>query len=827
MQLDLGLDFSYKKDEPVKDLTRIVEPGCTRCERAFNREHIVFGEGNLSPRIMFVGLHPDEDASTLGVAFSDGRESVILKRILSMCSINESDAYFTYVVKCGSLPPGAKIIKKCGEYLFSEINNARPKLVVLIGPKVAKHVLPEHNLKLNLHHGTIFTSAYYPGIKFLPIKDLKAIFADPSTETEIVNAIVFGLNQVGRDTIVPAKRDYYTLDSLEKIEKFSKYVKKYDTMSFDIETNGEKLFWNTKVCCFAVSWAPGKAAFFPWTKCVYNNNAFQVVPAWSEADGKKALEMMHDILRDKQLVLHRGKYDLKVVGSHFNWTDLNYHWDTAIGEATSDNTAITVLKHLAWKYSDIGGYERQLDLFKFENNITGNYSHIPDHVIRPYCSGDADVTFRAYLVQQKTVDKIGADFIMRDINMRAARAFLGVEQRGVIVDTAYLNKQKLAYETDIAAIEHKIHTIAGVSFNIASADQLGEILFHRLKLPVINLTENKDESTDKDTLKKLLGKHQIIEPLMEYRKKTKTLKTYIYGMLARVDENNRIHTEYNIGETETGRTSSSNPNLQNLPRSDKDIKTAFVAAPGKIKVELDFSQIEIRVLADLSKDPVLISDLHSGVDIHRKIASSIYGVPPEEVTDDMRSRAKSASFGIIYGMSYKTLAEQKNMSVSEAKEVYDRFFEKYCVAKAWMDSVVLFVKKNKYVRSPFGRIRYLHTIDHPLEELAKSAERCAVNTPIQATGADIPNFAMCKLLDEMPEKEYGYELTMQIHDAIVLDIDIDRQYEVVHKAKDILEHAVALAVPTPVGIKAGFSLGKMKEIEEVHPDRWVYKPEKK
>ncbi len=350
--------------------------------------------------------------------------------------------------------------------------------------------------------------------------------------------------------------------------------------------------------------------------------------------------------------------------------------------------------------------------------------------------------------------------------------------------------------------------MAGGEFNINSPKQLGEILFDKLSLPVIKKTKT-GYSTDAEVLDKLKDQHPIINKILRYRQIVKLKSTYIDGLLNLINKDTkRIHSSFNQTVTSTGRISSTEPNLQNIPIKTDDgrkIRKAFVAKEDYFLVDADYSQIELRVLAHISKDPKLIEAFVNDEDIHRKTASEVFNVPKDEVTPLMRSNAKAVNFGIIYGISDYGLARDLNITRKEAKEYIDNYLKNYKMVKEYMENIVKEGKENGYVETILHRRRYIPELKAKNHNIRSFGERVAMNTPIQGSAADIIKMAMVKVYQELRKRKLKSRLILQIHDELIIETHKDEVDEVKELLKNIMEKAIELDVPLLVDLEVGAS----------------------
>ena len=424
------------------------------------------------------------------------------------------------------------------------------------------------------------------------------------------------------------------------------------------------------------------------------------------------------------------------------------------------------------------------------------------------------ISYMAYTANNamdKLVEKLkdfGEYSLYKDIEYPVIFVLDSMERIGVNVEKDMLIEYGKELDTRIKEMSSKIYELAGEEFNINSPKQLGVILFEKLQLKSGKKTKS-GYSTNVDVLNKLRDDHEIIPLILEYRSVSKLRSTYVEGLLESIKGDGRIHSKFNQTVTATGRLSSTEPNLQNIPTrtaEGREIRKAFVPTDGYTFVDADYSQIELRVMAAVSEDKSLIKAFSSSKDIHAITASQVFGVPLEEVTPGLRRRAKAVNFGIIYGISSFGLGEDLGISRKEAKEYIDKYFVTYFKVKDYLDSCVSTAKETGVVKTMYGRIR-------PIPELKSSnfmqrsfGERVAMNSPIQGTAADIIKIAMVKVYDELKQRGLKSRLILQIHDELLIEAAQDEVEEVKELLRDNMENAVQLAVPLYVDVHTGDSL---------------------
>ncbi|MDK2990889.1 MAG: polymerase [Clostridiales bacterium] len=394
-----------------------------------------------------------------------------------------------------------------------------------------------------------------------------------------------------------------------------------------------------------------------------------------------------------------------------------------------------------------------------------------------------------------------------DIEMPLTRVLADMEINGFTVDVQMLKELADDFERMIDGLTKEIYVLAGEEFNINSPKQLGAILFEKLKLPVGKKTKT-GYSTDIEVLKQLQLQHDIVPKIIDYRQLTKLKSTYIDGLMNMADPiTHKIHSNFNQTVTVTGRISSTEPNLQNIPVKTElghQIRKAFVpSSPDYLLLDADYSQIELRVLAHMSRDQNMIDAFLKGQDIHARTASEVFGIPLEQVTPLMRSRAKAVNFGIVYGISDFGLARNIGISRSEAKQYIEQYFARYNGVRRFMDETIEFAKKHGYVTTMFKRRRYLPELASSNRTVRSFGERAAMNTPIQGTAADIIKKAMVDIYSALKENEYRSKLILQVHDELIIEVHRDEVDEIKDLVKDKMEGVVKMDVPLVADIHVG------------------------
>jgi DNA polymerase-1 len=443
-----------------------------------------------------------------------------------------------------------------------------------------------------------------------------------------------------------------------------------------------------------------------------------------------------------------------------------------------------------------------------KGNNQKNMRSVPVEKLKEYAVEDADVTLQLKKVFEPRIKAEGLRDLAQDIEMPLISVLATMERNGVILDLEDLKAITINLREDIISLEKEIYTLAGTEFNISSPKQLGDILFVRLKLDDnARITKTRQFITNEEILQRLTSKHPIIDKVLEYRGLKKLLSTYVEALPLLVDrKTGRIHTSFNQAVASTGRLSSNNPNLQNIPVKDergREIRKAFIPAKGHIFFSADYSQIELRLMAHLSRDKSMVADFLSGNDIHSATASKIFGVEIKEVTREMRSRAKTANFGIIYGISSYGLSERLTIGRKEAKELIDGYFNSYPGVKIFMDESIKKARDVGYVTTMFGRKRYLRDIHSRNQVVRGNAERNAINAPIQGSAADIIKIAMVRIYNRMISENLSSKMILQVHDELIFEVVVSE----LEKLKEIVLYEMSNAVKLDVPLLVDWGTG--------------------
>lgn len=487
-------------------------------------------------------------------------------------------------------------------------------------------------------------------------------------------------------------------------------------------------------------------------------------------------------------------YDIKsaVIGSRWNGIEINgYTFDLSLASYVLEPAIKEELKYVCTHF-DYKGVQYDEEVFG-----KGAKKHIPDDdILANHIVSKAKAIYELKDVVTKELKDKNQYELYEDIELPVTRILGEMEFAGTEIDLDVLKEMDTAFDETIEKLANDIYRISGTTFNISSPKQLGQVLFEDLGLKGGKKTKT-GYSTSQDVLEKIIDAHPVVPLVLEYRMLTKLSSTYLKGLQEQVFPDNKIHTIYKQTLTHTGRLSSVDPNLQNIPvRSEegKLIRKAFVSHNGYL-VSFDYSQIELRILAHMAHVTNLIDAFNQGKDIHRHTAALVFGVKDEEVTPQMRSQAKAVNFGIIYGMSEFRLSKDIGMSISEARDFINKYFETYPEVKTYMDEVVETCKKQGYVSTLLNRKRYIPTINDKNFMVRQQAQRYAMNTPIQGTGADILKLAMIEVDKALKEKNLKSQMILQVHDELIFDVFEDELEEVMSLVKEKMENCIKMDVP--------------------------------
>lgn len=530
------------------------------------------------------------------------------------------------------------------------------------------------------------------------------------------------------------------------------------------------------------------------------NSAFYVPVPKDREEAQKLVDKFKPVFENENSlkVGQNIKYDMMVLGN-YGVTIKGKMFDTMIAHYVLQPELHHGMDYLAEVYL-------KYDTIKIEELIGAkgknqrNMRDLSPTDIYKYACEDADVTLKLKNILEKELETNGVKELFEEIEMPLVPVLAYIERNGVRIDTEALKETSKHFTIRMREIEEEIYKLAGMEFNVSSPKQVGEVLFDRLKIvEKAKKTKTGQYVTSEEVLESLKGKHQIVEKILDYRGLKKLLSTYIDALPELINpKTGRIHTSFNQTVTATGRLSSSNPNLQNIPIRDddgKEIRKAFIPDDGCEFFSADYSQIELRIMAHLSEDENMIEAFREEQDIHAATAAKIYKVNIEDVTREQRSKAKTANFGIIYGISVFGLAERLNVERKEAKELIDGYFENYPKVKAYMEESVRSARDKGYIETIFKRKRYLPDINSRNAVVRGYAERNAINAPIQGSAADIIKVAMVRIYKRFMDEGIKSKMILQVHDELNFSVLREEKEKVQQIVISEMEAAYKMKVP--------------------------------
>tara|TARA_B100000242_G_scaffold34567_1_gene20604 strand:+ start:3182 stop:5842 length:2661 start_codon:yes stop_codon:yes gene_type:complete len=595
-----------------------------------------------------------------------------------------------------------------------------------------------------------------------------------------------------RDTkysIINNKKDFMKLKkSLSRIKEFS----------LDLETTSINAL-DAEIVGIAISYNSDEGFYIPLS---HETDIDQL-------DLNYVLENLKEILESSKIkkigqnlkyeILVFKNYSINLGGIYFDTMVASHFLDSSLQSYSLDNLSRRFLDHKMLSYKDITKIEKKEISFK----------QVPVDVAMSYACEDSDITYKLYCIfKDKLLDKdLLAQFHKNEMPFVSVLANL--ESNGVFIDSKKLNDISAKFEKKINKIEKTIYKSIGYEFNINSTLQLRDILFDKLKLKPFKKTKKGEFSTDSESLQSIEDQHSIVKEILAYRFYSKLKSTYLDSLPELINVNsNRVHTSYNQTGTSTGRLSSSNPNLQNIPiKTDegKQIRESFSSPKDdSVIISADYSQIELRLLAHFSSDPTMLKSYKNNEDIHLNTASEIFEVPINKITSQQRSLAKTINFGIIYGIGPKRLSLQIDSDIKTAKEYIEKYFSRYSRVKNYFEDTISYTRENGYIETILNRKRYLKDINSKNFILRSANERAAINTPIQGSAADVIKLAMININQDKELKNYA-KLVIQVHDELVFECKKDKVDYVSKKVKNYMENSIKIKVPLKVDINKGQS----------------------
>jgi DNA polymerase-1 len=597
-----------------------------------------------------------------------------------------------------------------------------------------------------------------------------------------------------KDSLNGSKSIYQRVESFEELKLLVEKMMKQEIVAFDTETEGLNAL-ETDIVGISFSWQKGIGYYLP----VKNNKSVH----------EKSFEILKPFFESTEIIKvgHNIKFDIQVLHKH-NVKVSSPIYDTMVAHYLINPDMRHNLDTLSESYLNYSPISiESLIGKKGKNQIS--MRDVPIDKITDYASEDADITLQLKSVFDKEIKVNNLSKIFYDIEIPMINVLSEMETEGIKIDTSYLEKLDKEFEEDLEKLKKEIFKKSGEEFNLNSPKQLGEILFDKLKLvSKPKKTKTGQYSTSEEVLSSLANDHKIIEDILEWRSLDKLQNTYVKSLPNEVSSlTNRVHSSFNQTVTTTGRLSSNNPNLQNIPirtANGQKIRRAFIPRGSDyILMAADYSQIELRVIASMSNEKNMIDAFVNNQDIHTMTASKIYNVDPENVTREQRGNAKTVNFGIIYGVSAFGLSQQTDLNRSESKVMIDNYFINYPGLKKYMSDQIDFARNNGYVETIMGRRRYLQNINSQNNMLRSSSERNAINAPIQGSAADIIKIAMININSELKKQSLKSKMLLQVHDELVFDVHKSEKDQIKDIVKTTMESAVKLKVPLKIDLEFG------------------------
>jgi len=846
---------------------------CTKCElykasrvKSNNKIYECIclpGEGPKTAKIVVVGMCPGKVEIINKKPFV-GDSGQMLNACLAEAGLKRSDLYITNLVKCKSLSvekkpgywedrePNTKEIKACLPYLEEEIKEIKPNVIVLLGNLVSKTIIGKTNI--TQIHGNPFWSEKYQ-TTCIPLYHPSFLVRRKDAEgLKNRQAFIKDLQFVKQSAKSPEfktktkkKTQYIICDTLPKVVKAIKRLSSLQEFAFDIETTGLAVD-DDRPLCISFSWAEATAIVIPiWD--------WQKGGLWSQEDLAYIKSQLKLVMENPSIkkIGHNISFDIFFLNRKWGWDIQGAWFDTMFAYylLDPDRKGSQRLHDLAWIYTDMGGYDDNVKADR-ENG----FKNTAWDYLYEYSASDSDCTYRIYQALKKDLEPYM--FVMTEIMVPLSIITTEMRYTGIQIDVEYLDKLTQEYAKRIEEQEKAIYELQDVKVfsenylkkqkkeilakyeksktlkkkytkeeyinknlqpvNLSSTKQLRELLFNHLGLTVVKRTKlSKAPSTDEASLELLKGEHEFIDKLLELRYLNKMYSTYLNPIKDKLDKDNRLHTDYLLSRTATGRLASRNINLQNIPKKKdgKLIRDYFIASKGNILISADERQIEYRVLAHFVNDIKQIQDIKDGQDIHREVAANAYKISKEQVTNEQRDGAKAVTFGLPYGRSSVSLAEEYEMSPEEAEEFIRAFFNKYPKVKLWIDTMIKIAKQKGYVKNLFGRKRYLPKINDPDNFIRGEEERKVVSTCIQGTASDILSLATIRIAEQLKASKSKAKLVLTIHDEVVLDVPKDEKEQIIEILKTEMQRPLeSIRVPIETEIKVGERWGSLEKYEE-------------
>ena len=629
----------------------------------------------------------------------------------------------------------------------------------------------------------------------LPLKDIKIPEENNDDIQNFYKELEFNsfLQNIEKDQI---STKYKTIKNLDDLKMLENLVDSSKFFAFDVETSSLKMNEKNLV---GISFSAKKYEGF-YIPLNHNESG-------NIQEDKVILWLKNLLTRNQDKIIgHNLKFDIGVL-QNYDIHITRFHSDTMLMSYIVNSTAA---RH---NLDALSEHYLSRKTIKFEDVIgkgpkkLKNFSEVTIKDATNYACEDVDITIHLYEVLSSKVDEI-LNKLLEQIEYPLVFVLLDMEKRGALIDASHLKKLSDKFGKELLDLVTSIHKDSGVVFNLDSPKQLSEVLFEKMNIPTKGLkkTSSGYYSTSESILQKLSNENDVVKDILKYRSLAKLKSTYTDKIVEICDQNSKVHTSYHQAVTSTGRLSSSDPNLQNIPIRTEEgitIREAFVAPKGKKILAIDYSQIELRLMAHYSQDPLMLESFNNNEDIHKRTASEIFGKNIEEIDSDMRRKAKTINFGLLYGMSAFGLANQLSVTRPEAETFLQSYFTKYSRVKEFMGEIVELAKKNKFVTTIYGRKIHVPNIDSPNYMIRQASERAAINGPLQGTAADIIKVAMVSLDKHLKKSELEINSILQVHDELVFEVPESLTESDLIDVIDLMENTTKIDVPLKVELGFG------------------------
>jgi len=612
--------------------------------------------------------------------------------------------------------------------------------------------------------------------------------SNPNAQTDLFGMEVGDTNEEEREHVIYNNIDntphnYQLIETKEQRAELIAELLKQTEFCFDTETTGLDAI-DAKVIGLAISYKAGEGYYV----LVNSQSSDEILAEFKPVFEGPALKIAQNL-----------KYDLQVLSNHKIGLNGPF-FDTMLAHYVLEPDKRHNMDVLAEQYLQYSPVSIETLIGKKGKNQL-NMAMVDPMKVKEYAAEDADVTYQLKQILGPELVKHEAEYIVNEVELPLVPVLVAIEREGIKIDKQFLANYSVELQKEITEAERKIYEMAGVHFNIASPKQLGEVLFDKLKLDdKAKKTKTGQYQTGEDVLMKLVHKSDIVKEIVDFRQLQKLKSTYVDALPQLINHTTgRVHTSFNQAIAATGRLSSTNPNLQNIPiRTDrgKEVRKAFIPRDSNHMIlSADYSQIELRIVASISEDPNMMEAFIANKDIHRATAAKVYGIPESEVTSEQRRNAKSVNFGIIYGQQAFGLSENLGISRGEAKTLIDNYYAEFVNIKKYMDTTIEFARKHGYVETLKGRKRWLRDINSNNATVRNFAERMAINAPIQGTAADMIKLAMIDIHAEMKKRQLKSKMILQVHDELLFDVTLDEIDELKLLVTDLMAKAMPLKVP--------------------------------